>query len=281
MPGIFYGASVRAGRLLRELRVRASISQRDLALQSGMDADTIRHIEKGRRGLSADYLNILAQALQLNATELDTLIAAFAGLAHTGVRPTPPPPTVLRIVVASPGDVQKERDYLPQVLEELNKGVASELRLKLELWRWETDAYPGFHAGGPQGQIDDSMRVENADVVIGIFWRRFGTPTGEAKSGTEHELTRAYAAWKSHGHPHIMLYFSKRPYSPNDLRDLDQWRAVFRFRNRFANAGLWWTYSGPAEFRALVTRHLDRLLRERYKPQDGEPTVWEGLPSSL
>ena len=57
---------------------------------------------------------------------------------------------VLRIVVASPGDVQPERDALPAVLEDLNRGIAAAYGLRLELGRWETDAYPGFHPEEPQ-----------------------------------------------------------------------------------------------------------------------------------
>ena len=61
---------------------------------------------------------------------------------------------VLRIVVASPSDVKAERDLLPNAIEELNRGVAADRWLSLELSRWETDAYPGFHPEGPQGLID-------------------------------------------------------------------------------------------------------------------------------
>ena len=69
------------------------------------------------------------------------------------------------------------------------------------VWRWETDARPGRHLEGPQGLIDERMEIGDADVVIGIFWKRFGTPTADAASGTEHELRRAWAAWREHGRP--------------------------------------------------------------------------------
>jgi hypothetical protein len=48
--------------------------------------------------------------------------------------------TILRVVVASPGDVQAERDALPAILAEINRGIAAERGLRLELMRWETDA---------------------------------------------------------------------------------------------------------------------------------------------
>jgi len=66
---------------------------------------------------------------------------------------------ILRVVVASPGDVQGERDRVPIVVDELNRGVAADRGLGLHVYRWETDAYPGFHAEGPQALIDPILRL--------------------------------------------------------------------------------------------------------------------------
>ena len=74
---------------------------------------------------------------------------------------------ILRIVVASPGDVQAERNALSTVVEELNHGIARDRGVRLELARWETDAYPGFHPEGPQGLIDPILRIETCDILIG------------------------------------------------------------------------------------------------------------------
>src|SRR5437879_5257131 len=115
---------------------------------------------------------------------------------------------ILRIIVASPGDVQPERDALPAVIDELNRGIASERGLRLELSRCETDSYPEFHPEGPQGLIDELLRIEDSDILIGIFWKRFGTPTKDAQSGTQHEVLRAYEAWKEKRSPQIMIYFN-------------------------------------------------------------------------
>jgi hypothetical protein len=87
---------------------------------------------------------------------------------------------ILKLVVASPGDVQAERDMIPVIVDELNKGIADERGVRLEVYRWETDAYPGFHPLGPQGQIDSCLRIEDCDLLIAIFWKRFGTPVHDA-----------------------------------------------------------------------------------------------------
>jgi hypothetical protein len=45
--------------------------------------------------------------------------------------------TKVRVFVVSPGDVQKERDLLVDVVDELNRGIADAKRLVLELVRSE------------------------------------------------------------------------------------------------------------------------------------------------
>lgn len=172
------------------------------------------------------------------------------------------PMQVLRVVVASPGDVQAERDTLSVVVEELNHGIAQDRGLRLELSRWETDAYPGFHPEGPQGLIDSILRIEDCDLLIGIFWKRFGTPVKDAQSGTEHEFRRAYEAWQQKRRPQIMVYFNRKAYAPRTKEETDQWGQVLELQQSFPKEGLWWPYKSKAQFEKLVRQHLTRFIRE-------------------
>jgi hypothetical protein len=176
--------------------------------------------------------------------------------------------TVLRVVVASPGDVQAERDTLSSVADELNRTVARAHNLRLEVVRWETDAYPGFHVNGPQGLIDPILRIEDSDIFIGIFWKRFGTPVRYAGSGTEHEFRRAYETWQEQGSPHIMFYFSQKPYTPTSVEDIEQWGRVLRFQQEFPPEGLWWRYNNELEFERFVREHLIMFLLEKVKEEN-------------
>lgn len=106
-------------------------------------------------------------------------------------------PQTLRIVVASPSDVQPERDVRPSVIEEVNRAAAADRGLHLVLSRWETDTYPGFHTEGPQALIDPILKITDCDLLIGIFWKRFGTPTADGKTGTEHEFTHPQSFLKN------------------------------------------------------------------------------------
>ena len=172
---------------------------------------------------------------------------------------------VLRIVVASPSDVQVERDMVEKVVRELNQGVAADRGLQLAVVRWETDAHPGFHPADPQGLIDNFLHIEDSDIFIGIFWKRFGTPTREAKSGTEHEIRKAYEARKKKNRPQIMIYFKQEAYSPKSQAEIEQWGQVLKFKNEFPREGLWWNYNRSEEFGDIVRNHLASHIRHHYK----------------
>lgn len=171
---------------------------------------------------------------------------------------------MLRIVVASPGDVQAERDALPAVVDEVNRNAAGDRGVWFTITRWETDAYAGFHADGPQGLIDAILRVADCDVFIGIFWKRFGTPTKDAPSGTAHEFQQAYEAWKRKGRPQIMFYFKQKSYLPKTKGETDQWGQVIEFKENFPKEGLWWAYRSTDKFAELVRNHLTNFLRDKF-----------------
>jgi hypothetical protein len=62
---------------------------------------------------------------------------------------------VFRVVLASPSDVQDEREAANFVVESVNRQLRdAAFAAVLELSRWETDAYPGVHALGPQGLMN-------------------------------------------------------------------------------------------------------------------------------
>ena len=185
---------------------------------------------------------------------------------------------ILRIVVASPGDVNAERAIVPRVAEELNMGIAADRGLRLEVIRWETDTYPGFHPEGPQGLIDEILHIEDCDVVIGIFWKRFGTPTKDGTTGTEHEIRRAYEAWEKHKRPQVMVYFNQKPSAPQSEEEANQWGQVKRFQKEFPKEGLWRTYKSVPEFERLLRTHLTNFIRKEFPVEVSRPLG--GLASS-
>lgn len=181
--------------------------------------------------------------------------------------------SVLNVVVASPSDVQVERDAVALVIEEINSTIGRSNGIRLELLRWETDAYPGFHLDGPQGLIDEILNIEDCDIFIGIFWNRFGTPTKRGQSGTEHEFRKAYDAWRENGSPRIMFYFNQAPYTPQSSQQAEQKMQVLQFKEEFPEEGMWHAYTGEREFESEIRLHLIRFVLDYIEKDDDAPAV--------
>lgn len=167
---------------------------------------------------------------------------------------------LVKIVVASPGDVQVERDLVDRVVSEINRTTARSHGMTLELLRWETDSSSGLHALGPQGLIDAELQIERADLVIGILWRRLGTPTIGLGSGTEHELRVAWRAWRRKRKPQVMVYRCTREPPADD--DAAEHERLQRFLDEVPPEQFVWAYGTTADFETLVRRHLSKRVIE-------------------
>src|SRR4051812_18280088 len=108
---------------------------------------------------------------------------------------------LMRIFIASPGDVNLERDRVEIVIEELNRGIGEEEGIRLDSIRWEKYVSPLM--GRPEEVVLNQVKATEWDVFIGILWLRFGTPTGgvglesgeSLRSGTQEEFELAYRSW--------------------------------------------------------------------------------------
>lgn len=158
---------------------------------------------------------------------------------------------VLRVFVASPKDVQDERSRMPKVVDSLNKTLGKLLSVTIELWRWEVDALPSI--GEPQALIN--VELDDADVVLVIFWNRFGTPTSEGTTGTESEVLRTLEHWSKARQPQVMIYFCQRP-ARLDRTDLEQRLKLLDFRERISSLVLAVDYEEAQEFEWRVRDDL-------------------------
>lgn len=169
--------------------------------------------------------------------------------------------TKLRVFVASPGDVSEERNRLKEVIDELNHGIAENKGLTLQYVGWDTHTWPGI---GEDAQDVINREIEPYDIFIGIMWKRFGTPTKRAESGTEEEFEKAYSLWSEYGRPHIMLYFNNTPFFPSSKKETQQLDKVLDFKKKAIDKGaLYWEYRGPKKFEKLVRKHLTKEILAR------------------
>jgi hypothetical protein len=182
----------------------------------------------------------------------------------------------LRIFVASPGDVADERTRLKSVVEDLNNGLANHLSIVIELKEW-SQVVPNMGRG--QQVIFDQIPVKTWDLIIGILWLRYGTPSGGAnpsESGTLEEFNVAYEMWKQAGKPRIMFYRCTRP--PEDITKLniDDFAKIKQFFEGFETGGkhegLYRSYDTAENFERSVRNHITDFLVE-YTEQVEHKTI--------
>lgn len=171
----------------------------------------------------------------------------------------------LLIFLASPGDVPEERSYVEEVIGELNRTVAPDKEVVLQVVRWEKDTFPGY--GSDAQAIVNKQIAEMAkySLFIGIMWNRLGTPTPRSESGTVEEFERAAAALAQQGKPEIWFYFRE---APAELITDDQRAKVQAFKARIQANGLPCSYGTAIEFRDKLRQQMTLWLERRQaKPQ--------------
>src|SRR5205085_2574350 len=109
--------------------------------------------------------------------------------------------TLFRVFFSAPSDVVEEEPIVREVLDEWNRQHGDRAKARVELISWRTHAHPAT-GQRPQALIN-KQAFDRVDVVVGIFWTRFGTPTGAAGSGTEEEIKRGLRTRKR-----VLVYFS-------------------------------------------------------------------------
>jgi hypothetical protein len=156
-------------------------------------------------------------------------------------------------MIASPSDVGDERVIVREVIAEWNAVNSRAEAVCLMPVGWETHSSPEL-AGRPQ-QIINERLLENVDLLVGIFWTRVGSPTGENISGSVEEIERHLSAGKP-----VMLYFSTAPVVPSSLEP-EQYEALGEFKKWAMEKGLIETYETAADFRAKFSRQLQIALK--------------------
>jgi len=185
----------------------------------------------------------------------------------------------LRIFLASPEDIRKDREHVKKLIGRINQEISDDRGLILEAKDWH-DVAPDMDR--PETVILDQLPVEEWDLLIGIVWHRFGTPSGgfdpasgrQFESGTEEEFKTAYARWQRMGKPRIMFYRCMRKYDPRELNP-DQLKRVDRFFRDFGpngrHPGLARQYTTVEELKDLVRLHLNQHLQKLTDPPRADP----------
>jgi hypothetical protein len=162
--------------------------------------------------------------------------------------------TVYRVLIASPGDVQAERDAIRDLVYQWNDVHSPSTGVVLLPVLWETHAVPQM-GDIPQSIINKQL-VENTDLLLGVFWTKLGTRTVQAESGTAEEIEAFRRQGKS-----VLLYFSSAPVVLGSI-DVQQWQRLQEYKESLQSEGLLGEYSTIDELRIRIDRHLIETVNQ-------------------
>ncbi|PCK33678.1 hypothetical protein [Pseudoalteromonas piscicida] len=167
---------------------------------------------------------------------------------------------VIKVLIASPGDVANEREAIAEVISRWNSMNSETQQVVLLPVGWETHSAP-LLGGRAQGFINEQV-VNGCDMLVGVFWTRLGSPTGVSESGTVEEIEH----FIDNGKP-VMLYFSSQQVDINNL-DLEQLQSLRAFQKKMQKIGLTGSYRNLPDFKEQL---LGQLSINIQRLNNGEP----------
>ncbi len=177
----------------------------------------------------------------------------------------------LNVLIASPGDTEEQRNAIRATILNWNDSNSQYYQVTLLPIMWETHTFPAL--GRPQGVVNDQI-VTDADILIGTFWSRLGTPTIVAESGTVEEITQ----FEQSGRP-VLLYFCEAPVAYLTL-NTEEIERVKSYRQQMQTKALVGSYVTTDELREKVREDLTRLVRKMKNEEKIPPLPGSEFPGT-
>ena len=151
----------------------------------------------------------------------------------------------IQVCIVSPGDVGKWRNIIERYIKEEYECPEN---VAIQVVRWENDM-PTTSNAYPQDVINHEL-IDTSDILIGMFWTKFGTPTRKHESGTEEEIERQISNNKP-----VILYFYNGTIDAASLNQR-QYSKIKRFKNRYKEKNIYFDFKS----KKILIRHLKQDL---------------------
>jgi hypothetical protein len=182
----------------------------------------------------------------------------------------------LNIFISSPTDVDKERSYVHDVVDDVNRTLGEKLGLFLRIKDWRK-----FRTTGENASDFITKQLKNCDLFIMVFSRRFGSrpsPESDYTSGTEmeYEIARDLRHHSKNNIPEIFTYF-KEIEDRILLGDPGvELKKVLDFKERISKTHFYKEYNNTYIFPYVLKDHLIEWLfevSEKLKPKDEKKEI--------
>ncbi len=169
--------------------------------------------------------------------------------------------TKYSIFVASPSDLQEERIAIEEITKELNLTYGIKHNIVIELLKWETHSAPGISEIHPQEIINKDIGNQY-DIFIGLLWKKFGTPTEKAGSGTEEEFLKAFDRFINKKE-NIQVLFYFKDAVPKSLKEISasELMKIENFKNELSEKkALYWEFDTCENLKNFLRIHIPKRI---------------------
>ena len=158
------------------------------------------------------------------------------------------------VMIVSPSDVSEEREIAKDVLYRWNELNSRFHGIVFSVLGYDINAHAdsGIH---PQESLNHQL-LEQADLIIAIFWTKLGTPTTEYSSGSVEEISKHIEQGKK-----ALIYFSNKTVDPRNI-DSEQYKNLQNYKKSIQGRAFYKEFSSEDEFKELLNDEIQLIANE-------------------
>ena len=172
--------------------------------------------------------------------------------------------TEYTLLISCPSDVLPFIKDIEEAVSSFNNGFGNQFGFSIRTLHYSKNTYSKMQKGSSAQKEVNKQIVMDSDMLVGVFWTRFGSPTEEYGSGSEEEITLMMNEEK-----HVILYFLDKPIAPSKI-DPEQLKKVNDFKKAHQNEGLYFTLYDEKDLALKLRNQLEFIFRDIMKNNSKE-----------
>ena len=158
------------------------------------------------------------------------------------------------VMIVSPSDLNNERKIVREALYHWNEINSRHRNIVFSILGYDSNAHTD--SGAHPQEILNHQLLEQADLIIAIFWTKLGTPTTEYSSGSVEEITKHIQQGKK-----AHIYFSNKTIDPRKL-DTEQYEKLQNYKKSIQGSTFYKEFSSEDEFEKMMGDEIQLIANE-------------------
>jgi len=169
--------------------------------------------------------------------------------------------TLLKVFIASPSDVNKERDEVEKLISQWNNQNVDEKNTMLMPIRWENNSSASYRLNEDGQSVINEQLLDDSDILIAIFGNTIGTRNkSTGKTGTQEEIDYFYAK----NQDHLGVFFVDAEDVPK--KHINDYPLVKEYQEELQEKGLYDIFD-PYKINIFLTREVAELVTKYDKEE--------------